>query len=525
MLETGDFVRIAVQDAPRNKKPIGIHWLQAASVSLVSTPEARAIWAYRLPSLVGALLAACACFWGGTVLVGRRAAFIGASLLAACVLLSTEAMIAKTDATLCGFTTLAMAALARMRMLPEAAKRYALVFWAALGAGILIKGPITPLVAGLTLLALFIWEKRAAWMKPLVNPLGPLLCAAIVAPWFIAIGQATHGRFFVEAVGGDMGRKVAGGDEGHGVPFGAHLLLLPILSFPIAVGLPAAARLIWRAVRAPRTDQDNAAFRFLIAWAAPIWFVFEALPTKLVHYPLPAYPAIALMAGAGLTALYRENWVRMRLAGAALMLLAGAVLTGLCGYLATLAPGDHAADLRRATQTALAVGAIFVVALGVFVFARKPAGAVAALVAALAFVFVTRQHILPSARTVLVSQQASFALRRADLHPLQHPKAPRLLSVGYEEPSFVFMTRTDTLLAHRAEAANAAIIGEAAIVEDRERASFETGLAARKLAFAPMGDAVDGLDYSNGDNVRLQPGIIRAAGTAPQPAPSKPRPP
>jgi hypothetical protein len=360
-------------------------------------------------------------------------------------------------------------------------------------------------------------------MTPLAKPLGPLLCAAIVAPWFIAIGLATHGRFFVEAVGGDMGRKVAGGDEGHGVPFGAHLLLLPILSFPIAIGLPAAARLMWRAARAPRADEGNATFRFLIAWAAPIWLVFEVLPTKLVHYPLPAYPAIALMAGAGLAALYRESWTRTRLVGAALMLLAGAVLTGLCGYLATLAPGDHAADLRRATQTAIGLGAIFVVALAIFVFTRKPAGAIAALVAALAFVFITRQHILPSARTVLVSQQASFALRRADLHPLQHPQAPRLLSVGYEEPSFVFMTRTDTLLAHGADAANAAINGEAAIVEDRERAAFDTALTARKLAFAPIGGAIDGLDYSNGDNVRLQPGIIRAAGTAPQPTPSKPR--
>src|SRR3954463_10109533 len=55
MLETGDFLRIRFQDAARNKKPAGIYWLQAASVTAFSTPESSAIWPYRLPSIIGAL--------------------------------------------------------------------------------------------------------------------------------------------------------------------------------------------------------------------------------------------------------------------------------------------------------------------------------------------------------------------------------------------------------------------------------------------------------------------------------------
>jgi 4-amino-4-deoxy-L-arabinose transferase-like glycosyltransferase len=61
MLESRDFVVIRYQDEPRFKKPVGIHWLQAASVTLLSSPEARQIWAYRIPSLLGAMLAAAAC--------------------------------------------------------------------------------------------------------------------------------------------------------------------------------------------------------------------------------------------------------------------------------------------------------------------------------------------------------------------------------------------------------------------------------------------------------------------------------
>jgi 4-amino-4-deoxy-L-arabinose transferase-like glycosyltransferase len=112
MFETGDFVRISFQDEPRHKKPVGIHWLQAVSVAAAGGPEARAIWAFRLPSLAGALLAAFATFWIGARLFNRRVGLVAGGALALSVLLSTEANIAKTDAMLCGAIALAFAGLA-----------------------------------------------------------------------------------------------------------------------------------------------------------------------------------------------------------------------------------------------------------------------------------------------------------------------------------------------------------------------------------------------------------------------------
>ncbi len=81
MLETGDFVSIRFQDTPRSKKPVGIYWLQAAAVSVVGHLEDRAIWAWRLPSLLGAMLAAAACAWGAAAFVTPgRALLAGATL-------------------------------------------------------------------------------------------------------------------------------------------------------------------------------------------------------------------------------------------------------------------------------------------------------------------------------------------------------------------------------------------------------------------------------------------------------------
>src|SRR6185312_2660649 len=158
------------------KKPVGIHWLQAASVQVFEpiTHRLNAIWPYRVPSALGVLMAALATLWAGTRLIGARAAFWGAALFASGVLLGFEGMTAKTDAVLCGFTTLALAAAAHLYLGAERPRALALVFWAALGAAILIKGPIAPLIVALTLLPLGFWERRWRWMKPLLWWPGPV---------------------------------------------------------------------------------------------------------------------------------------------------------------------------------------------------------------------------------------------------------------------------------------------------------------------------------------------------------------
>ena len=39
----------------------------------------------------------------------------------------------------------------------------------------------------------------------------------------------------------------------------------------------------------------------------PAWVILELLPTKLPHYPLPLYPALAMLCGAAVMAVVRES--------------------------------------------------------------------------------------------------------------------------------------------------------------------------------------------------------------------------
>ncbi|MEZ5994969.1 MAG: glycosyltransferase family 39 protein [Hyphomonadaceae bacterium] len=515
MVETGDYVRIRLQDAERNRKPIGIHWMQSASIYLTEpfSHQLNQIWRYRLPSILGLMLSSIAVLWAGTALFNARVGLVSAALFAVGLLAGIEGMLAKTDSIMTGFTTLAMAALAQLRAAdPGRPRMLALVFWAAVGCGALIKGPVTPLVAGLTLAVLAIWEHKAAWMRPLAWWPGPLLAAAIVAPWLIAIGVVTDGRFYTDLLANELGPKIAGSDHAHGGVPGYYLLLLPFLIFPASYALPSAARLGWTAIRAPRNDEAQCAFRFLLAWALPTIAFFEILPAKLIHYTLPAYPAIALLCGAGLFAAEEKRWRTTHPAGLVLFGVAGAVIIALMATVATFMPGSLEAGARRAIATGL-IGAVALAgAIAALIVWRRPAARAGVLIAcALVFSFSLRERLVPEARGLFVSQEAVATLTRARLFPRADEP---FWVVGYSQPSLVFLTRTSIRFASLEEAATLAHPGDGMMIEGRVLQEANAALIAHGLVFEAMDAPARGMAIGRGERMALFVGRVRQAASA-----------
>jgi 4-amino-4-deoxy-L-arabinose transferase-like glycosyltransferase len=493
MLETDDLVVIRFQDQPRFKKPIGIHWLQAASVAAFSAPENRGIWAYRLPSLLGAMLAAAACAWGAAALLGPRTGLLAGGILGATILLSTEAFIAKTDAALCGFTTLAMAGLARIYAAHQAGAKIdrwsKLAFWTGLAMGTLIKGPVGLMVVVLSIAALWLWDRKAPWLKDLGWSWGLILCAAIILPWATMITVATDGAFWSTAVSGDLAPKLAGGQESHGAPFGSYALAAFLLVFPATLLLPAGLVQGW-------TGRREASVRFALCWLVPTWLVFELLPTKLAHYTLPAVPALAMLMAAALRApLGRIS----RAVGAGLAVLAGLVFAAGVVYLQR-AYGDRS-DLPWTALTAL----LFLASGGVGAALMIRQTAATALVAAGTLGVLAHAALVgvfvPRLEPLMLSPRLERALEQADLAPRAGAAGPVAVT-GYAEPSMVFLLGTATELTDPVGAAKAVAQGRPAVVEGRQDAAFRAALAALGEAARPAG-AVEGFDYSDGDHERL----------------------
>jgi len=493
MLESGDFVVIRFQDAPRFKKPVGIHWMQAAVVSLVSRPEARDIWAYRLPSLLGAMLAAAACVWGARAFFGPGTSLAAGAILGASLLLSTEAFIAKTDAVLCGTVTLAMAGLARLYATRDqgGGRRGQLMLWLGLSLATLVKGPVGPMVVFLAMLVLAAWDRRVSWIKEIGWGWGLILLAAICGPWAGAVTVATDGAFWATALAGDLAPKLMGGQETHGAPPGYHLLLASLLFFPATLLLPAALVTAWTRRREPGV-------RFAIAWLVPSWLLFELAPTKLVHYPLPLYGALAWLAAA---ALIQPLPAPARWAGVILSSLIGAALAAGVFYLASTY-GDPS-DMTAAALAASLFAAAGLV--GAYLMARKgpQAGLAAALALGIAAHGALAALFVPRLEPLWLSKRVEAALGQARLLPSQGVASAPVAVAGYAEPSLVFALGTPTELGGAADAADAISDGRPAVVEARDEADFRRALAAQ-AGRARLVAQIRGLDYSNGDSETLR---------------------
>lgn len=443
MVESGDYIKINFQDRARNKKPAGIYWLQAATVKAFTDPGERKIWTHRIISVLGAILAVFATYWGALAVLGRKGAVLSGAILATSLVFVAEAHIAKTDAVLCGLSALCLACLLRLQKQDN--RLTAFIFWLSLGAAIMIKGPITPVIILLALVAFTIWNRDSAWLKSLINIPGIIVALIIVIPWAVAIGIATDGAFFSDSVVGDMGSKIASGQESHGAPPGTYLATLFLGFWPgILLLIPglAFARIVTSSKSGDASLRDSV--RLLICWILPFWLILEITPTKLIHYPLPLYPALAMLSAAAFFALLeRSAFKRTRRIGALLFLIGALLLiTGVFGGDALFSQQPSVFFYAFPLFVALAFAATISMWIGDVKLAALSAFVLAATLSPMTYKF-----ILPNLSGLQVSDRIAAAISQANLKPA------RVLSPNFTEPSLVYRIGTSILLGDKADSA------------------------------------------------------------------------
>lgn len=496
MADTGDRIDIRYQDQPRYLQPVGIYWLQSTAAALLDGPEHDSIWAYRIPSLLGALIAIALAGWIGAFYFGRGAGLTAALLLAACFSLNFEARIAKTDAVLLASIVAAQLALMRAYTEPASGRAMAALFWAALGIGLLVKGPLILIVVGATIVALVAWDRKVSWLLRLRPLWGPLLTLAIAVPWYVAIGVITDGAFYAKAVGQSLMGKVANSQQGHSGPPGYHLALFALAFWPGSLLAASAVPFAWRARAQP-------AVRFLLCWIIPTWVVFELVATKLPHYVLPTYPAIACLAGA---ALFDPNPAPIGRLGRLAFVGVSLLWLGVSALLASAGPIALWRIESVASPIAIALGALgFAAACAALVLLsrRRKGAAIAAFVLAGALVLGnTFGYAAPRLEQMWMSPRIEAAVRLA--RPCENGS---LVTTPYHEPSLVFLHgRTSTILAPSGAAAAQALASDSAcglaLVGAVEEADFLARAARLGLDVAPM-TRILGQNYSNGDELSL----------------------
>lgn len=284
MVERGDWTVPRLLGEPFRDKPILYFWMQAASLAAFGPSE----FAVRLPGTVMALAAMLATFWLGRTLFGHAVGAWGAVAYGTMLLPFAVSLSPLHDLVMVPLVALAFGAFWRLHHAGTLGARagWTVAAGLVLGLSILGKGLTGVGLVGVGMVAWMAWTRT--WSLALVAgaALALVVGALIAWPWYAAMEQASPGYltyFFlqrhVEGIAGDTQRHA-------GRPFWYYAPILVAGAWPWIVDV----------VRRPFAAASSAE-RLLWAWFVADVLLLSAAGSKLATYVLPAFPALALLAG------------------------------------------------------------------------------------------------------------------------------------------------------------------------------------------------------------------------------------
>jgi 4-amino-4-deoxy-L-arabinose transferase-like glycosyltransferase len=390
IVERGDWVTLHINGVRYLEKAPLMYWAVAFSYKIFGFTE----FATRLPLAIGAILLVAAVFYFGRWMGGVRAGFY--SGLAICTglgaYLFTRIMI--PEVIISFFLTVAFYFFLKV-YLGELDSRWVYLFYGCMAAAVLTKGLIGivfPCGALFVFILLTNGWKRLWVMRPIS---GSLLFLVIAVPWH-ALAIWRNDKFFWfyfinEHFLRYVGKRYPADYDT--VPIASFWLLHLVWLFPFSVFLPLGLRRLrdlWRP-----TEREDQLRLFAWLWALVV-ISFFSFSTRQEYYTFPAFPALALLAGAGLARGEKEKsrWV---LSGQGLLAFLGVVVGAALGYLLWISRHvTPAADISETLthnpdNYRLAMGHMSDLTVDAFAVLRAPAaGAAISLSVGFAVAFILR---------------------------------------------------------------------------------------------------------------------------------------
>ena len=387
MLDSGDWVTPRIDGVAYLEKPPLKYWLIAISYTIFGVHD----WAARIPIALSALLLCWVTAQFGVWAFGPRAGMYAGLCLATCagLFLFTRVLISDVMLTL----TITLAIWSLVRTLDDAEshpRRWALLMWASLGTGLLIKGLIAivfPILVGLLFLVLehrILDRKVWSRLRPLV---GLVLLMAIAAPWHVLATLRNppyfdlalhsergsyHGFFWFYFINEHLLRYLGlrYPRDYNTVPRLYFWLLHLVWLFPWSVYLPA----VWKLDFAAR-DRAGRTRRLAVIWIGVI-LLFFSFSTTQEYYSMPCYPALALLIGGALDSGDRLVCYGTRAAAAIATLTCTAVAIILWLVRALPTPGDISTALNESVDIykdyTLSLGHMGDLTVAAFAYLRPP---------------------------------------------------------------------------------------------------------------------------------------------------------
>ncbi|HUY39501.1 MAG TPA: glycosyltransferase family 39 protein [Candidatus Binataceae bacterium] len=320
-------------------KPPLFHWT-AAALGYLLDQRVVSTFSLRLPSALYATAGAVLIGALAMAVLGGRGAIIAGLAMAASYEYVSQGRIGRVDMTLTFFETLALSAFAwwlfaaapRLSGSPARtdARRIALHYLiaAALGLGVLAKGPVGAMIPGAAIGLYLITGRRWDLLRDILKP-GPIaLGVALASSWYLACLIGRRYAFLDRQIVSENFSRFLGA-LGH-MPIGYYVQPLLLNSGPLSLIAPFA---VFAALARKDTDEiadrgeadrrgDRCARLFAIFWIVTIVF-FELAAYKRKAYLLPMWPASSFLIA----------WWIVRRAPARTGAIAGGAVIAVCAVM------------------------------------------------------------------------------------------------------------------------------------------------------------------------------------------------
>jgi 4-amino-4-deoxy-L-arabinose transferase-like glycosyltransferase len=345
MADGGDWVTPRLHGEPWLEKPILYYWVAAIGYRVFGDGELAA----RLPSVLGAVTTLLALGWVARRFYGQTTTTLFALVFPSSIAVLAFARAATPDMLFSSTLALALAAAAPLVLSTpvRAAWAYQAAFGAALGLGVLAKGPAAVVLAGGGAVLGALCTKRGARVSRLAGPWALASFAVVALPWYVLCSLRNPEFIQVFLISHNVERFLTPVFQ-HQQPFWYFGPVLLLGLAPWTAAIVATAR--EAAIRLARRPWSGSPSIFLASWVLiPVAF-FSLSQSKLPGYVLPAVPAAALLLAHGLAVTLRGSPERARAIG-----LGTAVALGAMTLAFLVAPGVKSAGVEAGAVRPLAM--------------------------------------------------------------------------------------------------------------------------------------------------------------------------
>lgn len=273
-------------------KPPLFHWIGA----LLALAFGLSDWTVRLPSALAAGAMAAMTFMVGKAIGGRKTGWLAVGALLGMYQFWMSGTEARVDMVFATCVTACMTGF--FFWYRDGCDSGRAICYLAAGLAVLAKGPAGLAFPGLAILGFLAAEKRLDRIRELWSWRWIIITLAIDIGWYAGAYHIGGSRFLAVQLLRENFDQITGA---HG--FSTRHGRFAALAWLATRVFPWNLALLRSLIRRLRGEREDSAGRFLHAWWMAIFMIIFVSTIKRAVYLLPAYPAIALIAGRAMASM------------------------------------------------------------------------------------------------------------------------------------------------------------------------------------------------------------------------------